>query len=177
MRNVTIISTGLGNNPKSHTLAVRLESLLQARGTATALVDVRSWDLPHAGAPGCWDHPGVAAITAAVADASHVVISTPVYCYDANSAAKNVIELCGRAFTDKVVGFVCQAGGQRGYMSVLGLANHMMLDFRSVIVPRYVYVAAPDWTPEGGLSAGIEQRLARLCDDLQRITVGPAPEA
>ena len=46
--------------------------------------------------------------------------------------------MAGRAFTGKPVGFVCAAGGRSSYMAVLGLANSLMLDFRCLIVPRFV---------------------------------------
>ena len=38
-----------------------------------------------------------------------------------------------------VVGFLCAAGGLGSYMSIMSLANSLMLDFRTVIVPRFVY--------------------------------------
>ena len=50
-----------------------------------------------------------------------------------------MIELTGKAWTDKVVGFLVAAGGTNSYMSVMGFANSLMLDFRCLIAPRFVY--------------------------------------
>jgi len=174
VQHVTIIATSLNPESKSQLLAAKLAGILETRNVPTTTVDLRELDLPLAGAPGCWEGQEVATLNAAVAQASHVVFATPIYCYDVNAAAKNVIELVGRGFTDKVVGFVCTAGGQGSYMSVMGLANHLMLDFRSVIVPRYVYATGEDWGEDGEPADEIVGRLEMLCDDMARIEVASA---
>ena len=175
MDRLTIIATSLNSTSKSQLLAAHLGAVATDRGHDVEIIDLRSLDLPLAGTPGCWDHPAVSRLSEVIADADHIVIATPIYCYDANAAAKNVIELANRAFEDKVVGFVCSAGGMRSYMSVMALANHLMLDFRSVIVPRFVYVNKHEWTEDGAPSADVDRRLKRLCEDLERVSVGPAP--
>jgi FMN reductase len=38
---------------------------------------------------------------------------------------------------NKVVGFLCAAGGKSSYMSVMRLANSLMLDFRCLIIPHF----------------------------------------
>ena len=40
-----------------------------------------------------------------------IIVATPIYNYDANAAAKNLVELTGSAWEDKTVGFLCAAGG------------------------------------------------------------------
>jgi len=176
MDGLTIVATSLNAASRSQLLAAHLGAIATDRGVDVEIVDLRALDLPLAGSPGCWDHPAVSKLAGAVSAASHAVIATPIYCYDANAAAKNVVELANRAFEDKVVGFVCSAGGMRSYMSIMALANHLMLDFRSVIVPRFVYANKDDWTDEGAPVADVDRRLRRLCDDLQRIAVAPAAE-
>ena len=66
-----------------------------------------------------------------------IVVAVPIYVYDTNAAIKNFVDLSGRAWTDKPVGFLCAAGGPSSYMAILGLANSLMLDFRCLIVPRF----------------------------------------
>jgi NAD(P)H-dependent FMN reductase len=73
-----------------------------------------------------------------VNSARAVIIATGIYNYDANAAVKNLVELTGDAWENKVVGFLCAAGGMSSYMSIMSLANSLMLDFRSIIVPRFV---------------------------------------
>jgi FMN reductase len=96
------------------------------------------------------------------------LIATPVYNYNINAALKNLIELTGSAWTDKVVGFICSAGGKNSYMSVMSLANSLMLDFRSIIIPRFVY--SDDDNEQ--LDSSIKKRLDQLFFELIRFVKG-----
>ena len=102
--------------------------------------------------------------------AQGVIIATPVYNYDANAAAKNLVELTGRAWTGKVVGFICAAGGTSSYMSVLGLANSLMLDFRCHIVPRVVYAPEAEAEDAEFGEAAIAKRIEALAAEFLRLT-------
>ena len=82
-------------------------------------------------------------LTQILRDAGAVIFTSPIYNYDISSALKNLIEHVGGELTDKVVGMMCAAGGDRSYMSALPFLNSLMLDFRSVIVPRFVYASRP----------------------------------
>ena len=174
MKNVAIIATSLNPTSKSQVLATMLAKVLTDRGVTVETIDLRQHELPLAGTPGCWEHPELAHFNGVLERASHIVFAVPVYCYGANAAAKNVIELLGRGFTEKVVGFMCAAGGQGSYMSVMSLANSLMLDFRTVIVPRFFYATEDDWTEAGELKPELENRLVMLYEDLKRVSVVPS---
>src|ERR1700694_145423 len=83
--------------------------------------------------------PGSKKLSAAIEAADGILIAAPVYNYDVAAAAKNMIELTGSSWEEKVVGFLCAAGGNSSYMAVMAYANSLMLDFRTVIIPRFVY--------------------------------------
>src|SRR3989442_15534397 len=87
----------------------------------------------------CYDMPGSKKLSSAIERADGILIAAPVYNYDVAAAAKNMIELTGSAWENKIVGFVCAAGGVASYMSVMSYANSLMLDFRCVIIPRFVF--------------------------------------
>lgn len=171
MKHVTIIATSLSESSKSQRLAEFFEERLRAAGVSCERIDLRTLEIPFAGTPAGWEAPDVHLLNEAVGRASHLVFAVPIYCYDVNAAAKNLIELMGHALTKKVVGFICSAGGRSSYMSVLGFANHMMLDFRSVIVPRFVYVSKHDWPDPTVCPPEIEHRLDMLKEDLREIQV------
>lgn len=169
MQNVAILATSLNEDSRSQQLAGLLAEQLTTGGTDCELVDLRDHDLPLCGPQDSWNHPDLKHINQVIARASHVVLAVPIYNYGVNAAAKNLIELVGRAFTDKVIAFVCAAGGGNSYMGVLELANQLMLDFRAVIVPRFVYVTKADWSEDGSLAPGVQGRLALLGVDMARI--------
>jgi FMN reductase len=93
----------------------------------------------------------------------------PIYNYASGASAKNLIELTGSAWSDKVVGFLCAAGGHSSYMSILGLANSLMLDFRCLINPRFVYTDGSAF--EGGqiTDSEIKKRIEELASSTMRL--------
>jgi FMN reductase len=169
MEHVTIIATSLNPESKSQDLARLFQNKLE--GVSSELIDLREVSLPMAGTEEGWSSKEAAQLKEAVERASHVVFAVPIYCYDVNAAAKNVIELIGRSFTKKVVGFLCAAGGENSYMSVMGFANHLMLDFRSVICPRFVYVTPAHWGEDRSLAFELDERIEGLVSDLSEIQI------
>jgi hypothetical protein len=68
------------------------------------------------------------------------------------------------------VGFACTAGGASSYMSIMALANSLMLDFRCVIVPRFVYATERDFTGETISNPAVAERTAALARELARMS-------
>ena len=108
-----------------------------------------------------------------VESADALVFAFPIYVYNVNAALKNFVELTGQSMKGKVAGFVCSAGGRMSYMSVMGLANSLMLDFRMFILPRFVYVASEDWEGDNlreGIGERIDQFATSFSDFARRMT-------
>jgi len=137
--NPLLISASLNPASNSRLLALEAQRVLAADGLAPAFLDLRDLSLPPCDGDAACRHPQAARARALIAGAGAIVAATPVYNYDANAALKNLVELTGEAWEDKVVGFLCAAGSERSYMSIMALASSLMLDFRCVIVPRFVY--------------------------------------
>ena len=152
-----VVSCSLNPSSRSHLLALAADAALDAIGARHDLIDLRDWDLPICDGTTCYDHPSIDPITEKVAGAAAVLIAAPVYNYDLNAAVKNLVELTGNAWAEKPVGFLCAAGGQRSYMAPMGLANSLMFDFRSYIIPRYVYAATDDFTAQREPDAGADR--------------------
>ena len=102
--------------------------------------------------------------------AGGILVAAPVYNYDVAAAAKNMIELTGSAWEDKVVGFLCAAGGTASYMSVMAYANSLMLDFRCVIIPRFVFATSEAFDGENITDKKITERVEKVANDLVRFT-------
>lgn len=155
-----IVSASLHSESYSRLLAREAERVLVSDGQAVEFVDLRELVLPLCDGEKAYQHPAVARANALVAGASGIILATPIYNYDASSAAKNLIELTGRGWENKVVAFLCSAGGSGSYMSIMGLANSLMLDFRCVIVPRFVYATGGAFSSEAITDAAIAARVA-----------------
>lgn len=100
--------------------------------------------------------------------AQGIVIGFPLYNYTMNATLKAVIEHCGSCFDDKVVGIMTAAGGRSSYMSVMNVAQCLMLDFRTWVVPRCVYAARSDFDAEGIAEDKVRRRIEELVDTVHR---------
>lgn len=134
-----VISCSLNTNSRSRILARAAFNRMLQMGVETEFIDLQDWSLPLCDGHACYENPRVRELTRRIQDAEAILLATPIYNYDVNAAAKNLVELTGSAWEDKIVAFVCAAGGRTSYMSVMSFANSLMLDYRCVIVPRFVY--------------------------------------
>jgi len=165
-----VISCSLNSDSRSRLLAQRTLSYMQKRTDSVEFIDLGEISLPLCDGGSCYEDPQVQSLTRKIAHATGVVVTIPIYNFDANAAAKNLIELTGSAWNEKVVGMVSAAGGQASYMSVMGLVNSLMLDFRCLIVPRFVHAAQESFTGDQLNDAKVEGRLQELVDRIIDIT-------
>lgn len=157
-----IVSCSLNPASRSHRLALEAQSALEQLERPVELVDLRDFDLPFCDGEDSYSAPGVQEVAKRVRSAQGVLIAAPVYNYDLNSAAKNLIELTGKAWMEKPVGFLCSAGGRSSYMAPIGIANSLMFDFRSWIVPRFVYATGADFGTDGSITPQVTKRIGEL---------------
>jgi FMN reductase len=165
--NLAIIATSLDPDSRSQLIARYAFQIAERRKISATLVDLREFNLPLCGAANGWENGEVERVRAVLRPVSHLVFAVPIYNFDVNAAAKNLVELMGaEIFEDKTVGFICAAGGRSSYMSVLAFANSLMLDFRCWIAPRFVYATGDDFDEAAIKNAEIEKRVEALLDDL-----------
>ncbi len=134
------------------------------------MIDLRATGLPACDGNDCYSDPIVRELGTRIAAAEGVLLATPIYNYSASASAKNLIELTGQAWSRKIVGFLCAAGGPGSYMSVMGLANMLMLDFRSVILPRFVYANDTAFEGDAIVDPAVEDRLRDLTATLVKFS-------
>jgi len=127
-------------------------------------IDLQDYDLPFCDGDTCYENDSVKELKQLVEESKSAIIASPIYMYDLNAVAKNFIELTGRAWTNKVVGFICAAGGKGSYMSVSSFMNSLMLDFRCVIIPRFVYADGSDFNDDNSIKDSIKDRIKELVD-------------
>ena len=142
---------------------------LKEKGVSVELVDLRTLGvLPFAGSSHGEEHSEpLRILKSAMHRATHLLFAVPNYNFGPSATAKNVIELMGaEELNGKTVGFLVAAGGQRGYMGVLSLANSLMMDFRCWIVPRFVHATGADVKEGVVVSDEIRQRIEQLLTEM-----------
>ncbi len=177
---ITIFSCSMHPMSRSYVLAKQAEENLKAEDVDVRFFDLRDYDLDFCGQPEARDNPAVGELRNAVQDSAAVLMAVPIYNFYVNAVAKNLIELTGRAWIYKLVGFMCAAGGQASYMSVMNIANSLMLDFRCLVVPRFVYALGDafgnDRTEDMFVAdEGILERLHELTDMTVKLSAAVVP--
>lgn len=175
MIKIAVISCSLHPQSRSYVLANDTVAQLLALNVDAKLYDLREHNIPFCDGTEAYEHPDSKMIRAVIDEADAVILAVPIYNFDVNAAGKNLLEIAMRAWNHKVVGFLCAAGGQASYMSVMGCANHLMLDFRCVIVPRFVYATGNDFGDDRlptmhVTSEKIQERIKELAESTVRMT-------
>ena len=136
----------------------------------TEFFDLQDNPLPMCDGDECYDLPEVLAFREKVKNADGIIMAIPVYNFNVSSGAKNIVELGGRMLYDKTFGFICAAGAKSSYMSVMSLANSLMIDFRCYIIPKFVYATKHDFENEKITNKDIEERIKELGKELIRVS-------
>ena len=165
-----IICCSLNPASKSRIMAKAALKSLEEKCAEVELLDLAELDVPLCDGGSAYENPAAQDLAAKVQAADGILLAVPVYNYDINSAGKNLIELTGRAWTEKVVGFLCSAGGQGSYMAVMAVANSLMLDFRTVVIPRFVFATGDQFQGREIAHEDLGERIEQLAGELLRFT-------
>ncbi len=165
-----VISTSGNPESKSRRMGRLALTCLQKLEVNPEWIDLREMQLPLCDADACYGSEGAQTLNKAIKAADGIIVAAPVYNFDVSASAKNMIELTGRAWEDKVVAFLCAAGGMSSYMSVMAYANSLMLDFRCVVIPRFVFATADAFDNENVTDDKIAARIEQVADELVRFT-------
>jgi NAD(P)H-dependent FMN reductase len=169
MSEFLVISCSLNPDSRSRILCQAAYDLLKG-SVGAEFIDLRDMALPMCDGASAYGHPSVAPLAEKIRAAKCVLVGVPVYNYYANAAAKNMVELTGRAWTDKVVGFLCAAGGRSSYMSVMSFANSLMLDFRCLVIPRFVYADGNGFADGKISDSEVTKRINELVETATKLT-------
>ena len=143
---------------------------LQENINDVELFDLQDNPLPLCDGDECYDLPEVLAFREKVKNAEGIIMAIPVYNFNVSSGAKNIVELGGRMLYDKTFGFMCAAGGRNSYMSVMSLANSLMIDFRCYIIPKFVYATKHDFEDGKITNLEIKKRIEEIGAELIRVS-------
>lgn len=170
MASYLVVSTSGNPDSNSRRMGRIAFKHLEKAKVSSAWLDISELNLPLCDADACYTQPGAKKVSKAIEEADGILIATPVYNYDVSAAAKNLVELTGSAWEDKVVGFLCAAGGMSSYMSVMAFANSLMLDFRTVIIPRFVYATGRSFEGDDLKDKQVAERIGELAAELIKFT-------
>lgn len=162
---LVIVNSSLSSDSNTRMLCRHAHAHAQRLGIAADFIDLKDHRVLPYGDEGS---EGVDQIEAQLETAGAIILAFPLYNYNMNASLKALIEHCGSCFEDKVVGLMTAAGGRSSYMSVFSVGQSLMLDFRSWIVPRYVYAVGSDFGPEAIGNDEVRRRVEQLVETAHR---------
>jgi FMN reductase len=165
-----IISCSLNPKSRSRELALIAFKALKDLNLSVKWLDLGKVSIPLCDGSSTFKNLKVIETKRIIQSSKGVLLAVPIYNYDVNAAAKNLIELTGDAWSNKVVGFLCAAGSKSSYMSVMNFANSLMLDFRCLIIPRFVYSTNEDHEKNKVKDLQLLERVNELTKELDRIS-------
>src|SRR5438132_11143717 len=101
-----IISCSLNSSSKSRELARVTRDHFAHEKEECLFLDLAEFDIPLCDGSTAYGHPHVKKLTAIIAQSSAIIMAVPIYNFAASAAARNLIELAGKSFEGKVVGFI-----------------------------------------------------------------------
>lgn len=164
-----IIACSKREQSNSRLLAEAAQRAVKSLGHEVELIHLKEYPLPFCDGESAYSDPNVAILAEKIVQAEGVLLACPIYNYSINAMLKNMIELTGQNWQEKVVGFLCAAGGTSSYMSIMGIASSMMLDFRCLILPKFVYATGDSFEGNRINDENVEQRIVELSRSLIRI--------
>ena len=166
---ILVLSSSLHPSSRSRVLARRMESALEDAGAEVVFIDLRDHPLPICDGADSYGDPGLPGLVAAIRNADAIIAASPVYNYDVGANLKNLVELTGQNWNEKIVGFVLSAGGHGSYMSVMSFATSLMLDFHCLILPHFVYATGDAFEGDEIVNEEVGRRLVSLAEETVRI--------
>lgn len=179
---IVVISCALGDKSHSAILAEQAVKDLKAQGQDVDFIDLRKYKLPmvdgHDGK--AYDDPQVKEIHDRIAKADAILIASPIYLNSVAASTKNMLELTahrhkdvlsGKAWDNKVVGFMGASGGKAGFYAFFPFINSLMINSKIIFVPAFVMATGEDFDKDNHLSKASEERVEGLTKDLLRMAV------
>src|SRR2546428_9869884 len=134
-----VVSTSGNPDSNSRRMGRVAFAYLQKRKVDCSWIDISELDVPLCDADKCYLNPAAQKLNKAIETADGILIAAPVYNYDVAAAAKNMIELTGSSWEEKVVGVLCAAGGNSSFMAVVGYGHSLIPEFSNVVIPPIGY--------------------------------------
>ena len=156
-----VISCSMNKSSKSRIMARHAYDLYSKNAK---FIDLQDFELPICDGDTCYDDFTVMELKEIISNAKSIILASPIYNYDFNAVAKNLIELTGRSWNEKIIGFISSAGSMNSFMSPMSFANTMMIDFRCIIIPRYVYADKKCFSENGKINSEIKERIEELVE-------------
>jgi NAD(P)H-dependent FMN reductase len=160
MSKIVIVQGSLNPESKTALVVKGTEKVLEARSIDFETLDLRSLELQFCDGRSLSDYNGdMQRAYRILESADGFIFGMPVYCWSMSGVVKNLIDITASALENKAAGILCNAGGNRSFMSSADLINVLYYESGVMTVHPIVYTSYDDFT-DGQLVA--EKPLAKI---------------
>jgi NAD(P)H-dependent FMN reductase len=176
-----VISCSLNPESRGAIIAKYVFNFIKSQGYKIEILDLRNYNLPMANGhdQSAYQDSQVKEIHDKIIHAKGIILISPIYNYGVGATGKNLVELTGhpyknilsgKAWENKILGFIGVSGSPTSMMAPFAFLNGMMLDFKTLIIPSLVIASAADFNEKNQFSKEIQARFKDLAKDLIRFT-------
>ncbi|MBX9804505.1 MAG: NAD(P)H-dependent oxidoreductase [Alphaproteobacteria bacterium] len=182
-----VISCSLNPDSRSAILAKGAFDYLKSHGQDVELLDLRDYKIPLANGheQSAYDDPQVKVIHERIAKAKGIIIAAPIYNNSVGAVAKNLMELTthahktiltGKAWENKVVGFMGTSGGPGSRWAFMPFLNSLTIEASVVVVPNFVMATGGDFNDKKQPNEETQKRIEELSQNIVRFTTALLPK-
>jgi NAD(P)H-dependent FMN reductase len=160
MSKIVIIQGSLNKDSKTALVVAETEEVLRSRKLDFETLDLRTLNLQFCDGRSLTDYnEDMQKAYRLLESAQAYIFAVPVYCWSMSGVVKNFIDIIAGALENKVAGILCNAGGNRSFMSSADLINVLFYESGVMTVHPIVYTSDGDFA-DGKLIA--EKPLAKI---------------
>ncbi|GJL79406.1 MAG: hypothetical protein NPINA01_23950 [Nitrospinaceae bacterium] len=168
MPKIVIVQGSLSKDSKTALVVAETEKVLQSRKLDFKTLDLRSLEMEFCDGRSLQDYnEDMQNAYRLLESADAFVFGMPVYCWSMSGVLKNFIDITAGALEHKVAGILCNAGGNRSFMSSADLINVLYYESGVTTVHPIVYTSYEDFQ-DGRLAA--EKPLAKIPTMIDALT-------
>lgn len=169
MSQVIFIQGSLNKESRTAILVNHAAEEMKRSGLKTSTLDLRNIQMEFCdGRPLKEYHPEIQQAYQTMEKADAFVIGMPVYCYSVSGPLKNFIDITSGAMKKKIAGILCNAGGNRSYMSSADLSNILAYESHVTTVQPIVYSSHTDYDGQTLTGNKVKSKIQEMVGRLSR---------
>ena len=164
---MVLIQGSLNKESRTAILIRHTEEELKRAGLEAITLDLRNIQMEFCDGRSLKEyHPDMQQAYRAMEKAEAFVIGMPVYCYSVSGPLKNFIDITSGAMEKKVAGILCNAGGNRSYMSSADLSNILAYESHVTTVQPIVYSSSEDFDDHKLTGNKVQSKIREMVEHL-----------
>ena len=146
MSKIVIVQGSLSKDSKTALVVAETEKVLRSRNIDFETLDLRSLELQFCDGRSLVDYNAdMQKAYRILESADAYIFGMPVYCWSMSGVVKNLIDITAGGLENKVAGILCNAGGNRSFMSSADLINVLYYESGVITVHPIVYTSYEDF--------------------------------